>query len=189
MQKKRGVCKDGNAHNRIPGSTGLRLSLTCITGTLACLLHRVPYFYTRSRNVLHYIGKNTSMSCQGTLIDQESSLAQHTACRKPRNKSTYKTSLLHGSHQKSDLITRPPVQGLRENAIKSKADQPHSKNVIPNTNRLPNSPVSGYSHVICYDLTENKEKLVCKVCLWFSITLSFPQFILNSTGHKLHSSP
>jgi len=106
MQKKRGVCKAGDAHNRIPGCTGLRLSLTCITGTLACLLHRVPYFYTRSRNLLHYIGKNTSMSCQGTLIDQESSLAQHTACRKPRNKSTYKTSLLHGSRQKSDLTLK-----------------------------------------------------------------------------------
>jgi hypothetical protein len=127
MQKKREACKSGNAHNRIPGGTGLRMSLTCTTGTPACLLHRVPYFYTISRNLLQYIGKNTLMSCQGTRIDQESSLAQHAACRKPRNISTYKTSLLNGSRRKSDLITRPLVQGLRATTIKSKADQPHFK--------------------------------------------------------------
>ena len=122
-----GACKAGDAHNRIAGCTGLRLSLTCTTGTLAWLLHRVPYFYTSSRNLLLYIGKNTLMSCQGTRIDQESNLAQHMTCRKPGNKSTYKTSMLHVSRQNSDLITRPLVERLRATTTKSKADQPHSK--------------------------------------------------------------
>jgi len=40
------------------------------------------------------------MSCHGTRIDQESSLAQHTARKKPGNKSAHTTSILHGYRQK-----------------------------------------------------------------------------------------